>query len=170
MSAIVPEAEASHGKIYHGASAVKQLEAVEGELTEKEKRIVMLEGYSTGVYKDHKGIDTKGIGQTGKYMKMTAKESIAAHEDITRKFIKNYDSLPEYLQTELLQATYRGDLGGSPTARRLINEGKYLEAAEEFLDNREYKTTDKVQIKERMESVSEALKKYAGERRYASKR
>lgn len=146
---------------YHGADAIREVEKKEGSLSYKEKRIVILEGYVDGVYTDTKGIKTSGVGQTGKYMNISVKNSIAKHEEITRKLIPYYNKLPEYLQAELLQATYRGDLGYSPNFIKLFNEGKYKEAAAEFLDHKEYKNANtKQQIKERIKAVSDAVLQY----------
>jgi len=146
---------------YHGKEAIKEVEKIEGPLSNKEKRIVILEGYVDGIYLDTNNTPTSGVGQTGKYMNMSAKDSIAEHEDKTRKLIPSYNKLPEYLQAELLQAMYRGDLGDSPKFRKLFNQGKYKEAAAEFLDHKEYKNAKtKQHIKERIKAVSDAVLQY----------
>ena len=80
-----------------------------------------------------------------------------------KKLIKNYDSLSPDLQSELIQLNYRGDLVQSPTTRRLINEGKFKEAAEELLNHEEYKAL-KAQnidnsITRRLEAARDALLK-----------
>jgi len=82
-----------------------------------------------------------------------------------KKLIKNYDSLSPDLQYELIQLNYRGDLVQSPTTRRLINEGKFEEAAEELLNHEEYKAL-KAQnidnsITRRLEAARDALLKEA---------
>ena len=82
-----------------------------------------------------------------------------------KKLIKNYDSLSPDLQSELIQLNYRGDLVQSPTTRRLINEGKFKEAAEELLNHEEYKAL-KAQnidnsITRRLEAARDALLKEA---------
>jgi len=147
----------------HGQDAIAAVSQLEGrELSPKEQRVVMLEGFVPEVYEDTKGIKTYGVGQTGKWINKTFGESFAHHEDRTRKHIKNYDKLPEWLQAELVQAEYRGDLGMSPTFRKLFNAGKYKQAASEFLDHAEYKdpnTPD--QIKGRLESVAKAVAQFA---------
>lgn len=151
--------------VLHGDKAVAAIEKLEGrKLTPKEVRTVHLEGFVPDVYLDSKGIPTYGVGQTGKWMKKSFGESFQHHEDLTRGMIPSYDKLPEYLQSELTQATYRGDLGMSPTARKLFNAGKYKEAAKEFLDHAEYKDPKTpAQIKRRIESVSRAMLRYAQE-------
>ena len=148
--------------VLYGNDAVSAVEQIEGRpLSNKEKRVVVLEGFVPQVYKDTKGIDTYGVGQTGKWMQRTFSEAYAHHEDKTRKLIPNYDSLPEFLQSELTQATYRGDLGGSPTFRKLFNKGQYKDAAKEFLNHEEYLDTNTPkQIRDRIEAVARAVAHY----------
>ena len=141
-----------------GQDAVAAVEAAEGPLTPAQKRVVELEGFSTREYKDTKGISTSGVGQTGEFQGQSFKETFEAIKLDTERMISNFDQLPGPLQTELLQAAYRGDLQGSPATRRLINEGKFQEAAEEFLDNAEYRNPSTPEgIKRRMEDVAAAL-------------
>lgn len=141
----------------YGSDAISHVEAAEGPLSPKERRIVELEGYSDGVYLDTKGVPTTGVGQTGQFQGKSVKESVAIFEDEARKMISKYDELPENLQTEILQAAYRGDLQNSPKTRALINEGDYAGAAQEFLNNDEYRTTQSQGIRTRMEDFSNAL-------------
>lgn len=51
---------------------------------------------------------------------------------------KFFDLSPE-LQDAALSSVYRGGLSGSPKTLQNIREGKFAEAAKEFLDNKEYK-------------------------------
>lgn len=152
-------------KVLYGNDAINAVEKLEGrKLSPIEKRVVVLEGFVPDVYLDTKGIPTFGVGQTGEWVDKSFGESFDYHEDLTRKLIKGYDELPEELKAELVQATYRGDLGGSPNTRLLFNEGKYKEAAEEFLNNNEYKAKDTPQsIKDRMFAVAQAMKNYSSE-------
>lgn len=154
------------GALY-GQDAIKAVSQLEGRpLSPKEQRVVMLEGFVPNVYKDTKGIETYGVGQTGKWINKSFGESFAHHEDRARKAIPDYDKLPEYLQSELVQAEYRGDLGMSPTFRKLFNKGKYKEAATEFLNHEEYLDPDTPsQIKQRLESVAKAVSHYAAGKR-----
>lgn len=151
-------------KIYHGAAAVKQVEKKIGRpLTYAERRVVEEEGFVDGKYKDTKGIVTAGVGQTGKYINMSFEESFNDHVKKTKKLVPSLDSLPEDVQAELIQATYRGDLGGSPTFRKLLNAGKYEEAAQEFLNNKDYRESIKGNgaVAGRMQRVAEAVAKLA---------
>ena len=67
-----------------------------------------------------------------------------------------FDQFSEDVQAELIQAEYRGDLGGSPKFLRLFNQGQYRQAADEFLDNADYRRSlkNKTGVHKRMERVS----------------
>ena len=149
----------------YGQDAIKKVEESEGPLTGPQQRIVTLEGFVPHRYKDTKGITTYGVGQTGRYIEKGFKESFKAHEKRAKKKIKEFDKLPETMQAELIQAEYRGDLGESPTAVKLFNQGKYKEAAREFLNHAEYKTYKQNgtggNIPARIEAVSNEMLKLA---------
>tara|TARA_R100000278_G_C5471200_1_gene164576 strand:+ start:1067 stop:1999 length:933 start_codon:yes stop_codon:yes gene_type:complete len=81
-----------------------------------------------------------------------------------KKAYPNFESYPVDLQLQITQSYYRGTLTPkhSPKTRRLINQGKFKEAATEFLDNEEYRTAKKkgrAGIRDRMEDVAEALRR-----------
>ena len=83
-----------------------------------------------------------------------------------RKVLPAFSTFPESLQDAIFSEHYRGSIMQSPKTRRLINEGKYREAAKEFLDNDQYRTAEAdgiPGIRPRMERVSEALIRYAEE-------
>ena len=76
--------------------------------------------------------------------------------------IPNFSNLSENLQIALFGEYYRGSVGQSPKTIKLINEGKYDEAAKEFLNNQEYKDAAKRNrrgIRKNMEKVSNLLRK-----------
>lgn len=150
-------------KIYYGESAIKQVEKDEGSLTATQKHLVTLEGYVRGEYQDTKGITTRGVGQTGKFADMTFKQSFDVHVRRTKSRIRNFDTYPDFVKQELIQAEYRGDLGNSPKFMSLLNAGNFSEAAEEFLDVDEYRDSleDGTGIATRMEMVRDALLKFA---------
>ena len=80
------------------------------------------------------------------------------------KMLPNFNKFPIDVQVPIFSEFYRGSIGGSKNTRKLINEGKYKEAAVEFLNNDEYKNAEKLGkpgIKTRMEKVSEALNRLA---------
>jgi len=149
-------------KAAHGENAVAALEQNVGRpLSDLERHIALLEGYSKGQYTDHKGNVTTGAGKTGKWANVPFDQVVQEFEGKTRQMVPEYDKFPDYLKKELVQAAYRGDLGGSPKFREQLNAGNYGIAAKEFLDNSEYKNSGTPEsIKKRMEAVSNALYSY----------
>lgn len=80
--------------------------------------------------------------------------------------IPTFKDLPDEAQAALFSSWYRGSLVGSPKTLKLINEGKFEEAADEFLDNDEYKNAEALGrpgIRPRMEKTAEALRSLATE-------
>lgn len=152
--------------VWYGDSAVKVARQVYILLTPGEERVIREEGFVDGLYYDTKGIITAGVGQTGSAIHRGFKVAYREHEDRVRKIIPQFDSLPEYLREELVQSAYRGDITGSPRAVRLFNAMKYQQAAQEFLNNQEYRDSrTPASIKRRIESVSTAILRYAKEQR-----
>ena len=85
-----------------------------------------------------------------------------------RKALPDFSSFPESLQDAIFSEHYRGSIMQSPKTRRLINQGRYREAADEFLDNDQYRTAEAdgiPGIRPRMERVSSELIKFANARR-----
>lgn len=137
-------------------------------------RIVELEGFESTPYKlPGEKYYTVGFGHYGPtvdpnktYTKEEAKQLLA--QDLDRFYRSIEKELPEFsayspgLQTELVQAWYRGDFPRvSPKTLALIKEGRFSEAAEEFLNNEEYRNADQLGIpgiRPRMEAVAEALR------------
>lgn len=76
-------------------------------------------------------------------------------KDITRKIgdakqhIKNFDSLPLTVRIAVVNALYRGDLG--PKTMTLLASNQFGQAAKEYLNHREYRTTSNRGVKKRME-------------------
>ncbi len=146
-------------RVLHGKDAIKEVEAIEGEVTPAMKRVVELEGYSASDYTDTKGITTGGVGQTGKFKGKTFKETFNILEKELKGKIPGYNDMPDKVQMELMQAMYRGDIQISPKFVKLLNAKDYTEAADEFLDNAEYKSSKTPRsIKARMKAVADAVR------------
>lgn len=148
--------------IYHGARAVWELERAEGiTVTELEHRTVMCEGYATEMYQCTRpsgGVWTSGVGQTGEWIGKPFREAFEHHVKRAQSHIPDLLVFPGFLQAELIQAEYRGDLGISPKACRLIRGGLWKEGAIEFLDHDEYQNPKTSQgIKDRIMAVHYAL-------------
>ena len=149
------------------------------------------EGIKLGVYNDSKSIPTIGIGHritdktlnklmgigyskedsrkilTGRMELTPEKAEDLFQEDLgnkinsTQRLIHNYDSLSPELQAELIQLNFRGDLVQGENTRKLINAGKFKEAAKELLRHKEYESYknsgESNSITRRLESASNAL-------------
>ena len=150
-----------------GQEAVDAIEAqLERPLSIPERIVLEEEGYTPIPYKDLKGIPTVGVGQTGKWMNKSYPEAFAAHEEDVRRIIDDYDELPPEVQGQIMSAAYRGDLKPNYNWVKLFNEGKYGQAAIEFLDHEEYKNEvqkpyeEQSGVPRRMERIYNELRMY----------
>ena len=75
-----------------------------------------------------------------------------------RQAIPEFDNLPLEARQHLLGSWFRGSLSGSPKTISLINEGRFEEASQEFLDNDEYRTTSLGGVKTRMNDTANAIR------------
>ena len=75
-----------------------------------------------------------------------------------RQAIPEFDTLPLEARQHLLGSWFRGSLSGSPKTISLLNEGKFDEASNEFLNNDEYRTTSLGGVKKRMKATSDAIR------------
>jgi len=129
---------------------------------------------ATKVFEDEKNF-TIGYGRNNASVKEgdtitleKAKENLT--EDIKvrleeiQDLIPNFSNLPETLQIALFSEYFRGSIRQSPKTVKLINQGRYQEAAGEFLDNDEYrdaKERGRRGIRGRMKKVFDELNKLA---------
>ena len=91
-------------------------------------------------------------------------EDLKTYVERAKKLVPEFDSLPDYVSTALVDMAYRGDLGDSPKTRALINSGKFAEAANEYINRREYRDAESKGIrgvKIRMDSNRQRLLDYA---------
>ena len=91
-------------------------------------------------------------------------EDLREYVGRAKSLIKNFDSLPIAVESALVDMTYRGDLGDSPKTRALINSGKFAEAADEYINRREYSDAESKGmrgVKKRMDSNRQLLLDYA---------
>jgi hypothetical protein len=77
------------------------------------------------------------------------------HKDIQGKIallktkVKGWDGLPMTVKIAALNAMFRGDLG--PKAMHWLSQNQFQKAAEEYLNNNEYRTTRNTGVRKRME-------------------
>lgn len=114
----------------------------EGPLEPGMVKIIEEEGFESGEYEDDVGVLTQGVGQTAENKgKNFFTETYPKYLERAAKKVKGLTTMPEQVQGAVLSAVYRGDLG--PKAAKLLSEKRYKEAAEEYLDNAEYKKRKK---------------------------
>ena len=132
------------------------------------------EGFEpVGVNKFNEEYNTIGHGHNGPEVRegMPMNERQAANllrQDIEKrlpkiqKAIPKFDKLPIDVKRHVVGSWFRGSLSGSPKTIKLINAGQYAKAADEFLDNHEYKTTELRGVKKRMKATADALRSLEG--------
>jgi hypothetical protein len=145
---------------FHGSKAVREVVRKYGrKITQEMVPIIEWEGFSHGTYTDTKGVETSGVGQTGKYADVEFPTVFYEKKAQLLKYTPNLSSLSDEVQDALLVANYRGDWASSPKTRALFDQKMYAEAAEEFLNNKEYRDPETpAQIKKRFEYVAEAIR------------
>ena len=107
--------------------------------------------------KDIKKGDKITLEQANQYLE----EDVNIRIKEIQNAIPNFNNFSENLQLALFYEWYRGSLVQSPKTRKLINQGKLKEAADEFLNNDEYRDAVKRKrsgIREGMENVAKALR------------
>lgn len=138
-------------------------------------RLIKEEQFRDSAYRATKGEEflTIGYGHYGADVKegdkITQEEALALlRKDVNdrlpaiRKAIPSFDNFSNELKVEIAQSWFRGGMSGSPDTIKLINQGKFSQAATEFLDNEEYRTAKergRAGIIPRMDAVAEALRK-----------
>ncbi len=155
-------------KVYYGNDAINVVsENIGRPLSLAEQRVVQEEGYVATPYLDTKGILTQGVGQTGEWIEKGFEASFNHHVERAMSRVDQFEEYPEEVQAELIQAEYRGDLGGSPKFLSYLNDGDYNQASLEFLDNKDYRESKKSGsgVHKRMERVSESVANLAEQRR-----
>ena len=80
-----------------------------------------------------------------------------------RAKIEDFDSFPFYLKMELVNSAFRGLIQASPKTLKLINQGNFEGAADEFTEDVDAYLDEDSGIKPRMDRVVDALRKYAQE-------
>ena len=73
------------------------------------------------------------------------------------KAIPGFNNYPLEARQNMLGSWFRGSLSGSPATIGLLNQGKFQEAGQEFLNNNEYRTTPLPGVKTRMNDTSNAI-------------
>lgn len=110
---------------------------------------------------------SKRQGLTKQQISRLFNHDIQAKLSLTKRLFPKYDRYPDYVKAALLDGVYRGDLSGSPRTRSLINNGKWEQAAKEYLNHKEYRKAKATGsgVASRMEQNRDMFLKYAKEQR-----
>lgn len=145
-----------------------------------------------GVYKDSKGLPTVGHGHlvtkespkifsslnidsgvlsgksrlTPEQAETLLKRDVQSKLPIVKKLAPDFENYSSELQAELASETFRGMTGKSPKAMEHLRAGRYEDAANEYLNAKEYREAKekKLGTASRMENLANAIKK-EGQRR-----
>lgn len=149
-------------KVYHGDAAVAEAMKYYGkkQIDPIAEHIIRDEGFVPGVYQDDVGIDTEGVGLTGEFIgKDFFTEVMPVFEKRARASVSSYNKQPEEVRKAIMSAVYRGDMG--PATAKLLDAGKYKEAAVEYLNHAEYRKRKRRNpddgVVQRMERNAEAF-------------
>ena len=90
----------------------------------------------------------KKNGLTDDEAKELLKKDIRLKMNDARRLIKGFDNLPIQVRIAALNALYRGDLG--PKTIQFLGIRDFKQAAKEYLNHKEYRTTTNKGVKKRM--------------------
>jgi hypothetical protein len=139
------------------------------------------EGVRDKMYTDHVGNPTIGIGHliTPEELPYYRNRTLSQKEimdllnkdidwklSLIKKDFPKYDSYPFDLKMMIANGYFRGDLAGSPRTKMLIRQGKFKQAADEYLDNAEYRREAKAKsgVYKRMLHNANILKSMSGQK------
>lgn len=139
------------------------------------------EGVFPKMYKDHYGNNTIGVGHliTPEELPYFRNRTLSQKEildllnkdidwklSLIKKDFPKFNSYPEELKLMIANGYFRGDLSGSPRTKMLIKQGKFSQAADEYLDNAEFRRESKRKsgVYKRMLHNANILKSVGGQK------
>jgi GH24 family phage-related lysozyme (muramidase) len=141
------------------AEVKKELRSKEGLELEAYKPVDSEEYFTIGY--GHYGPDVEeGMVITEARAEELLHEDVMVRIDEIKNLIPDFVTFSEDQQTAIFSEYYRGSIAGSPNAVKFINSKDYAKAAEEYLNNDEYRNArrlNKAGIRPRMEAVADAL-------------
>lgn len=110
-----------------------------------------LEGGADTIAYGHKILSGEDFskGLTDAEAKELLKSDISKKLKDARRLIKDFDSLPAQVKIASLNGLFRGDLG--PKTIEWLNKRNFKQAAKEYLNHKEYKTTSNQGVVKRMD-------------------
>ena len=128
-------------------------------------QLIEEEGFVPENYDDDVGVNTQGVGQTEDNIGQNFfTETYPKYMARSAKRVKGFAEMPEELQGAILSGVYRGDIPKGSNTARLLSEGDYTAAAEEYLNHAEYERRKEANPKDgvvrRMDRNAAVMKKY----------
>lgn len=110
-----------------------------------------LEGGSDTIAYGHKIMPNEDFskGLNDSEAERLLEKDIRAKLSVARSKMKNFDSLPITIKIAVLNSLFRGDMG--PKTMSLLSQNKFEQAAREYLNHKEYRTTKNIGVKKRMD-------------------
>jgi len=110
-----------------------------------------IEGGSDTIAYGHKLLPGEDFskGLTDHEAEQLLEKDIRAKLSTARSKVENFDGLPVTIKIAVLNGLFRGDMG--PKTMRLLSQNKFADAAKEYLNHREYRTTKNQGVKKRMD-------------------
>jgi GH24 family phage-related lysozyme (muramidase) len=127
--------DATGGRWYGGATGNPTIGI--GHLIDDESREVFQEVFGDEV--DYDDIVERRAELTETQIAQLFRHDVQDRLGVAENLFPNFSTYPTDVQSALLDGVYRGGLSGSPATIRLINSGDWIGAADEYLNNNEYR-------------------------------
>ncbi len=88
-------------------------------------------------------------GLTDNEAERLLEKDIRSKIDLAQSKMKNFDGMPLTVKIAVINALFRGDMG--PRTMNLLSQNKFAQAAREYLNHREYRTSGNAGVKKRMD-------------------
>jgi hypothetical protein len=88
-------------------------------------------------------------GLTDNEAESLLEKDIRSKIKLAQSKMKNFDGMPLTIKIAVINALFRGDMG--PRTMDLLSQNKFGQAAKEYLNHREYRTTSNSGVKKRMD-------------------
>jgi len=157
-----PDIDAAMASLVGNNKFIKRIMDDEGEpFLEATKAFEDEKNFTIGYGRNNPNIK-KGDKITLEQAQKNLAEDVEIRLEEIQDLIPNFSKFSSELQLALFSEYYRGSVMQSPKTVKLINEGKFAEAAAEFLDNDEYRNAvdrGRRGIRKRMKRVFNLLKR-----------
>ncbi len=120
-----------------------------------------LEGGSDTIAYGHKILSGEDFSQgiTEQEAEHLLEKDIREKIKLAKSKMPNFDTMPLTIKLAIINGLFRGDMG--PKTMRLLSQNKFADAAKEYLNHAEYRSTKNIGVKKRMQWNYNVLKSAA---------